>query len=225
MQLKVVFAGIALAAMANQGSAASLNLTDTVTYGSSGSVVTPGVGQTGPISPTVSFGISHAFNGAPIDSNFPSAVAGNGGPWNFYDDYVFTVGVGSNVQSALISFDQQFAGISNLQGRIISVNSPFAPLANLGAPASGNTLVDAWLNTTPVSGIYTVNLNQTAFGPGTYALQIRGEVAPASQSGGYGGTISFTPVPLPAALPLLLSGVALLSARARRKRELEVSEV
>src|ERR1700744_3734870 len=101
-------------------------------------------------------------------------------------------------------------GLTTLQATTTGVTDPCAPAANLGAPASGNTLIDAWTNDMPAPGISTVTLGQTAFGPGTYDLQIRGDVLGPPPSGGYGGSVTFTPVPAPAALPLLLSGLALL---------------
>jgi hypothetical protein len=199
--------------------ASSFVPSDEVTYSGSAAVVTSLNPAFGVITPTVSYGISNAFNGAPIAANFPSTLAtGAGGPWNFYDDYTFTVGAGgSTIQSALIAFNTAFSGISNLQGRIIGVSGAFNPANNLGPPTSGNTLVDAWVNTSPVAGVNTVNLTAQSFGAGTYDLQIRGEVAGTPPTGGYGGSITFTPVPLPAASLLLLSGLGLLGAT-RRKR-------
>jgi hypothetical protein len=219
MRLRHAITALILAAAANEASASNFVPSDEVTYSGSSAVVTSLNPAFGTITPTVSYGISNAFNGSPIAADFPSSLAtGAGGPWNFYDDYTFTVGAGgSTIQSALIAFNTAYSGISNLQGRIIGVNGTFNAANNLGAPASGNTLVDSWINTTPVAGVNTVNLNATSFGPGTYDLQIRGEVAGTPSTGGYGGSITFTPVPLPAALPLLLSGLGLLGAARRRR--------
>jgi hypothetical protein len=215
-------AAISLAMVANFASASTFLQTDSVTYSSSSGVdVTPINPANGTISPTVSYGISDAYNGSPIGADFPSSIAtGSGGPWNFYDDYVFTVGSGgSTIQSALISFNTMFSGISDLQARIITANGTFNAAQNLGAPANGGgTLVDGWTDTSLQQGINTVNLSATAFGPGTYDLQIRGEVMGTPPTGGYGGSITFTPVPLPAALPLLLSGVGLLGGLVRRRQ-------
>jgi hypothetical protein len=218
-----LIAAIALTAFAPLAFGQTFYQTDDVTYSSSSTVVVAQRNAAmGAISPTVSYGISDAYNGSPIAADFPSSVAtGTGGPWNFYDDYVFTVGSGgATIQSALISFSNMFSGINDLQARIIGVNGTFNAAANLGAPASGNTLVDAWINTTMQAGVNTVNLNATPFGPGTYDLQIRGEVLGSPPSGGYGGSVTFTPtpVPLPAALPLLVSGLGLLGGVARRRR-------
>jgi hypothetical protein len=217
MQLKYAFSALALIAAAHQAQA--FVVTDSVTYNAGSVTVNPLNAANGTITPTVSYLIGNAYNGAPIAGGFPGTVAtGAGGPWNFYDDYVFTVGPsGSSIQSVLISFNTSWFGIANLQGRIIGVNGTFNAAANLGAPASGNTVVDSWSNTTPVAGINIVSLAGKAFGPGTYDLQIRGDVLGAPASGGYGGAISFTPVPLPAALPLLLSGLGLFGGlRSRR---------
>jgi hypothetical protein len=76
-------------------------------------------------------------------------------------------------------------------------------------------LEDAWA-TMNSGNLYTVNLNAATLAPGTYDLQIRGEVA-TSGSGSYGGAVSFTPVPLPAGLPLLMSGLGLLGVAAARR--------
>jgi hypothetical protein len=59
-------------------------------------------------------------------------------------------------------------------------------------------------------------LPQTTLAAGTYVLEIRGNVTGTS-GGGYGGVLNLTPVPLPAALPLLLSGLGLIGAAARRR--------
>lgn len=225
MRSQYALSALALIAAAQQASASTFDLTDEVTYTGTSVLVTSVDAANGVISPTVSYGISNAYNGAPIAADFPGGTAtGSGGPWNFYDDYVFTVGPsGSSIQSALISFSTGVTGISDLQGRIIGVSGTFSAANNLGAPASGNTLVDAWMNTSPVAGINTVNLNSTTFGPGTYDLQIRGEVLGSPASGSYGGSVTFTAVPLPAALPLMLSGLGLFGGLRGRRRSPQIA--
>jgi hypothetical protein len=54
-------------------------------------------------------------------------------------------------------------------------------------------------------------------GTGEYVLQIAG-VATSAGGGSYTAGIGVTAVPLPAAVPLLLSGMAGLGAMARRRR-------
>jgi hypothetical protein len=222
MRSQYVLSALALIAVAHDASASTFNITDDVTYSGTAVVVKPLNAANGIITPTVFYGIGDAYKGAPIASNIPGSIADpqnkGGGPWNFYDDYVFKVGAsGSSIQSALISFNTSFFGISDLQGRIIGASGTFNAANNLGAPASGNTVVDGWTNTVVASGVNIVNLNKTAFGPGTYDLQIRGEVMGTPPVGGYGGVIAFTPVPLPAALPLFLSGLGLFGGLRRRQ--------
>jgi hypothetical protein len=219
--LPLVAAAIVLSLAAHPAAATQLNSTDTVTY-SGGVVVTAGGAATS-VMPTVSYNLGGAFNGAPIANDFPNPPAmGSGGPWNFYDDYVFTIGGAANIQTAVISFSSGIAGISDLQGRISSTSTPYSAAvaaSNLSNPPSSGSVVEEQWTTDQFgsSGFYTVTLNQQAFAPGTYDLQIRGEVD-SSKSGSYGGSVSFTPVPLPAALPLLLSGLGLFGAAARRVR-------
>lgn len=200
-------------------------LTDTVTWNGSAVVTDPyGAATTvNGASSTSSFFLGDQFNpgsGAPVDLDIPNPPAGPGGPWNFYDSFVFSLSGNSSVQGAAISFSNGFSGISNLQARIFEVttgsfatNGQYDSVAgtNLGKPAaSGTTVVDAWTTTQlGSSGYYTVMLNQTPLTAGNeYVLQLRGEVAPASLSGSYGGTLSF--VPLPASLWLLASALAAL---------------
>ncbi len=227
MRYRYLVLALSLAVATHQASAQTFLQTDNVTYSTSSTVVVDQLNSAnGSITPTISYGISDAYNGAPVAANFPNSIAtGLGGPWNFYDDYVFTVGSGgATIQSALISFSNQFYGISDLQGRIIGVSGMFNAANNLGPPASGNTVIDGWVNTTPLVGVNTVSLNATAFGPGTYDLQIRGEVQGTPPSGGYGGSITFTAVPLPATLPLFLAGLGLLGGSGLRRRRLSGTE-
>jgi hypothetical protein len=224
MNLKYAFSVLALIAMAHQAQASTFVITDSVT--DPGSVtVTARNPANGTIAPTVSYVIGNAYNvppnppGPAIGGDIPGSLTASASPWNFYDDFVFTIGPsGSTIQSALITFGTAFYGISNLQGRIIGANGTFNAAANLGTPPGGT--IDKWAsNSTTSGGLTFVNLAGTPFGPGTYDLQIRGEVVNgAAGSGAYGGAITFTPVPLPTALPLLLSGLALFGGlRARRR--------
>jgi hypothetical protein len=230
----------------------AFNLTDTVGWTVGGTpspinIADANISATvNTVVPTVSFGISNAFNqsstGTPIHDNFPGTVAtGSGGPWNFYDNYVFSLNSAAAIQSALISFTMpdgvthDLTGISALQARIIRLDSnPNSSYTNgtfdgivggLLGSLPANTLVDGWVTTqTTLPGnlnYYSVLLNQQSFSSGLYALQIRGQVQTDGSifSGGYGGTLSFTPVPLPAAVWLLASGLLAVAGAKRRRCE------
>jgi hypothetical protein len=171
--------------------------------------------------------------GTVLSSDFPSpsvaADPGNAaGQWNFYGNYVFSLNAGSTIQSALVSFTLPnglpggLTGISNLEARIVQVgptanssfqNGAFDSIAPSDLGNTTMTIVDGWQkNQTSLPGgsnYYSVMLNQHQFGTGLYALQIRGEVASSGGlfSGSYGGSISFTPVPLPPAVWLLGGGL------------------
>jgi hypothetical protein len=69
------------------------------------------------------------------------------------------------------------------------------------------TIVDGWQSavTNGSVNLYTATLNSKTLAADTgYVLQIRGEVLNA---GSYTGSVTFTPVPLPASVVLLLSGL------------------
>lgn len=191
-----------------------LNLGDTVTATGAGASQVLNVSNTGLsnplISPTISFSFGDAFNGSgqlATGSDFNLA----GGSWNFQDDYTFST-TGSTVTTAGIAVPgQPGASLTGLQARIIMANGNPAP--TIGAPVGG-TIVDQWVTLTAGNTSY-FSLGAGQLTPGTtYVLQIRGE---ATGAAGYGGSIAFTPVPLPAALPLLLSGLGLVGRFARRR--------
>jgi hypothetical protein len=242
---------IALAAMVSQGARAAscagvvgdICVTDTVTWSggappSGTAVVTDPYGSSASIAtyaPTASFFVGDAFNPGPIAQNFPSpgvaAESGGGtGTWNFYDNYVFFLGSGANVGSALISFSNGLTGISDLEARLfqlsptVTTNGAFDAIApnQLGNPPANAVapIVDSWTSGgMNGAGVYQVLLAQHTFGAGEYVLQIRGEVQDGTGafSGSYGGTLSLTPVPLPASLPLLLGGLGALGGLLRRR--------
>jgi len=134
--------------------------------------------------------------------------------FSFYDDYVFTVAA-ATIDSVTSEIDLGSLSLDNLQERLYSLGNNTLPV--LGSPTGFQT---DW--TTPISfqagpneGMTTV-LSETALAAGTYVLEVRGEVT-GTAGGGYSGTLNLQPVPLPAALPMLLSGLGLLGGIARRR--------
>ncbi|HTB29325.1 MAG TPA: hypothetical protein VK715_10245 [Steroidobacteraceae bacterium] len=139
--------------------------------------------------------------------------------WNFQDNYQFTTpSSGTEVSGALISFLSGTTGLSDLQARIIETSAT-APHSLIGGNGGGVTVVDSWTNMTSGGGpltLYSVALEKTPLAAGqNYILQVRGE---AASSASYNGNVVFTPVPLPAALLLLASGLTSMGAFTRRRR-------
>jgi hypothetical protein len=197
-------------------------VTDTVTNTGSLSapvnfVTSSGYPQNGPIFPTTSLSLSgNAFGtGTEVqpgtdfptsETNPPGGAVASG--WNFYDDYIFSIPNGASVSSAAISISSAMGSISNLEVRLFSMTGN--PVPTIGVPVGGAT--NGW--STNLIGLSTAYLMPKTFGPGIYDLQFRGESSGVTS---YGGNVNFTAVPLPAALPLLVSGLGLLRFSRRRR--------
>lgn len=143
-----------------------------------------------------------------------TTIPGSPSPgWGFYDDFLFSISGPAATDLITSTINLGTLSISNLEVRLYNTtNNPHLPV--LGSPAGG--AISGWSN--PISGgtgSYTV-LN-TDLGPGTYVLEVRGD-ATGVNGGSYSGTLNATAVPLPAALPLVLSGIGLLGAMARRRQ-------
>jgi hypothetical protein len=145
------------------------------------------------------------------------SISGSPSPgYGFYDDFYFSVpnGVTADSITSTISLGQTFT-LSNLQVRLYNSANNSPPV--LGAPSGGVT--EAWSSPITIgpgmTGTVQV-LNTQITKPGTYVLEVRG-TATGTNGGSYAGTLNVSPVPLPAALPLLLTGFGLF-AGAMRKR-------
>ncbi len=153
----------------------------------------------------------------------PGLIAAAGSPgFSFYDDYVFTV-ASSVVDSVTSEIDLGSLSIGNLEERLYSISGNSLPV--IGTPSGFQT---AW--TTPISftagttsGMQTV-LSPTTLSAGTYVLEVRGNVTGAA-GGGYSGAIDLQPVPVPAALPLMLSGLGLLGGLLRKRAKGQAVEL
>lgn len=163
-------------------------------------------------------GLAHAdFVGSlgsitpPATVAFSNSVVTTGttaGLYNFLDTWNFTLAADAHVGSITTTFD--FAGgpgvgITNLQVKL-STN-----------PISGPALV-SWLTVTPSGPGFNSSVALIPASPllaGNYKLDIRGTLA---SPGSYGGTVIANAVPLPAALPLFLSGLGALGIKGARKR-------
>jgi hypothetical protein len=154
----------------------------------------------------------------PGSYNYGHTVAASSGTVNgfgFYDDYIFTIGAGQ-VNSITSTIDLAgLIGISNMQVRLFSVADASVP-GTTGNP--GGSLIQAWSTAvscgTGCAGTIDVITPHTLTA-GTYDLQVRGTAN--ILSGSFSGVLNTAPVPLPAALPLLFSGLGLLGGMLRRR--------
>jgi hypothetical protein len=144
------------------------------------------------------------------------------GPYTFLDSYVFAVteAASGNALTASLELGSLF-DINNLQMRIYKVTGAGATLPVIGSLQplilSGDVaLVTPWIGppigqTTVVGTFYNITA-------GTYVLDIAGTAV--GQNGGlYVGSLNLAPVPVPAAVWLLASGLGALGAAARRRRQ------
>ena len=178
------------------------------------------------VPPSASFGFTDSFNqsgNTSTGSNLGASATGGGGPWNFQDNILFdSTGAAVQAQASAI-----FSNVSDLQIRIISLTNPatgnpfdITSASNASALLNGPTVVTVENGWTTFliggSGDYTATMLK-AVPAGDYILQVRGEATSGTASS-YSGTIDFTPVPLPSALIMMLSGLGLLGAAGARGR-------
>ncbi len=226
MRFGVWIAFCSLGAAATAG-ASTLYLTDTVTSPSSNTyTVTTAAGQDPTLYPTLDPTLAYTLSGNQFNgsgqittpTDFGAAATGSNGPWNFQDSYNFVISSSAAAQSAVISIGSSLpAGLSDLQVRIINGSLVGNSTPQLGVPTNGIVTGDGWTSYNFVDGSYAFTMPADLTGGDDYILQVRGE-ATTGQSSSYGGTLTFTPVPVPAALPLLLSGIAGLGVLARKRR-------
>jgi hypothetical protein len=144
----------------------------------------------------------------------PTTAFPSGSSYGFYDAYAFTVG-GSVANSVTSTINLGSLSVSNLSERLYSAN-PGDAIPVLGMPPGASYFV-AWTSVLPGGSGEVAVLDAMTLAPGTYVLEIRGLVTGAS-GGSYTGQLNLTPVPLPAALPLLVGGLGALGAFGGRRR-------
>jgi hypothetical protein len=174
-------------------------------------------------------GIGTNYSHLPVTDSYahvfgPSAghIAGAPAPgFSFYDDYVFTV-ADATVDSVTSTLDLgKLLSINDLQVRLYSASgNPTLPVLG-DSPAglkNGGWSTGVNFGVGGQSGTFAV-LPETMLTAGTYVLEVRGDVA-GTAGGSYSGTINLapvSPVPLPAALPLMLSGLGVLGGLIRKR--------
>jgi hypothetical protein len=188
----------------------SLYLTDT-NSGNNNSA-NPGTGTFSALSGAGSYTYANGFTSQQT-TDFSTSTNG------FYDDYIITIGAGQVDSITSTVTIGSAAGISGMQVRLYdyAANGDTAPL--LTTPVAGSAF-DSWSTTIPISpgnsATYNV-LPTTTLTAGTYVVEVRG-TASGANGGAYSGTLDFTPVPLPGGLPLVLSGLGLLTGLTVRRR-------
>jgi hypothetical protein len=136
------------------------------------------------------------------------------GAYDFQDSYQFTVGSSASGDTLLASLSLgTLFNITNLQFRLYQVASGTTQPIVGGLPA-GSTLVTAWMGLAPGDNSMTASFS--GIQSGTYMLDVAG-IASGTSGGSYIGSVDLQPVPLPAALWLMLSGLGGLGALVRKR--------
>jgi hypothetical protein len=147
-----------------------------------------------------------------------TTVTGSGSPGDgFYDGFLFTV-PDASIDSVTTTIDlNHVSQINNLQVRLFDLS--LNPTPNEPNPLNGPVINASWTQVSiPGTGMETVDvLPATMLTAGTYVLEVRGNVV-GTGGGAYSGTLNMSPVPVPAAFSLLLSGLGVLGGAIRRSR-------
>jgi hypothetical protein len=152
-------------------------------------------------------------------ANVLTGVSSPIGSYAFQDTYEFSINQAASGDALTVSLNLSVGGstqfdISNLQFRLYEVASN-AVQPGLLIPA-GSTLVTAWTGTPGASTGTAIQASISGIQAGTYFLDVAG-TADGTLGGTYVGQLNLAPVPLPAALPLLLSGLGLFGVLRRRR--------
>lgn len=150
----------------------------------------------------------------------------NGLSYGFVDTFVLNLptGTASNYDISVNTcalMPSNCSGLTNLTARLYSYTATAGANNNLtvggvGAPPAGGGVV-SWTASSGSGSLFDQTQFSAAVGEGEYVLQIAG-VATSAGGGSYTAGIGVSAVPLPAALPLLLSGMAGLGIMIRRRR-------
>jgi hypothetical protein len=126
---------------------------------------------------------------------------------SFSDTFGFNVGTASSFSGFAISSDVQ----------VLYMNSF---VFNLDAVSFGQVSLNPGAVTSNVSGGNTfsrVDFSAPYLAPGDYVLTVSGNTAPGFQGGAYGISASLLPIPEPEGYAMLLAGLVIIAAIARRK--------
>jgi len=155
------------------------------------------------------------FNSYSLPANASYTGTLNGYSYNFDDNYV--IDVPQSAASAYIfslNFTQQL-GIQDLSARLYAYNAGTVQNLTVGGTGAMNGVVAGW--STDQNGTISSTTLSADVPAGEYVLQVVG-LQTGTVSGMYNGSLAITPVPVPAGLPLLLSGLAGMAFLRRRRR-------
>jgi hypothetical protein len=149
--------------------------------------------------------------------SYTAGTLSNGGTFGLVASYVVALPT-STTGSYIFSLNlTSQTGLDDLSARLYSYGpGENTTLGLTGAPPNGG-VVSPW--STSVNGglVDSTAMSATDVTAGLYVLEVVGQLSPGATSGSYSGQLSVAPVPLPAALPFLLSGVAGILGFGRRR--------
>jgi hypothetical protein len=180
--------------------------------------------NTGPVqisdltgNPASNYGFTNSFGN--LNNGYFGTISVNGTAqeYNFVDSYVIDIPTSTAGAYAFSLNLSSQLGIDNLSARLYAYTANANSNLTVGAtgPLPGVVPGGSWSANTMSNGVDSTGLNLASMNGGVYVLQIVGEET-GTVSGMYSGSLAVTPVPLPAGLPLLLSGLGALAATCKR---------
>jgi hypothetical protein len=181
--------------------------------------------DTGPVqisdltgNPASNYGFSNSFGN--LNNGYFGTITVSGTPqtYNFVDSYVIDVpNSAAGVYAFSLSLSSSQLGIDNLSARLYAYTANGYSNLTVGSAGAfpGVAAGGSWSTNTDGGGVDSTGLNLPSLNAGVYVLQIVGQET-GTVSGMYSGQLAVTPVPVPAGLPLFLSGLGALAATCRR---------
>jgi hypothetical protein len=164
--------------------------------------------------PSSNYSFTNSFT-LPSNASFTGTIQGY--PYNFSDSYVVDI---PTAQSSAYIFSLNFTaqlGIQDLSARLYTYSAGGVQNLTLGGTGAVNGTVAGPWSPDENGAVASTTLIDAQVPAGEYVLQVVG-LQTGTLSGMYNGSFAVTPVPVPAGLPLLLSGLGGLGIWSRRRR-------